>query len=67
MATFDRCLERSDPEVVRHFNQRAHRRAQNVKNPIPKTVLDLCQTNFDYSEVVMYEVSDTESDTAADQ
>ena len=39
VATFDRCLERSDPEVLRHFNKRAHRRTLNVKKPIPKEVL----------------------------
>ena len=62
VATFDRCMERSDPEVLRHFDKRAHRRAQNVKNPIPQEVIDLCHTNFEYSEVVMYDVSDSDSD-----
>ena len=60
MAAFDRCMDRSDPEVMRHYNKAFYRRLKNAKGPIPEGILSLCRSAFEYSEVIMYEVDETD-------
>ena len=51
-----RLMDRSDPEVLRHYNKRAKRNLDNAKEPYTAELKALCQSeHFDSERVIMIE------------
>ena len=50
VAAFDRMMDRSDPEVIRHYNKAYQRRLDNAKIPYTPEVIALCCPEFLGSE-----------------
>ena len=62
-ATFDRIMDRSDPEVLRNYNKAYQQRAQRAKSKYSYNVLALCKLpKFDFAEVTMYEVDSSDDE-----
>ena len=51
-----RLMDRSDPEILRHYNKSWQRSLQNAKEPYPAELLALCRSdNLDSERVIMIE------------
>ena len=50
VAAFDRMMDRSDPEVIRHYNKAYQRRLDNARIPYTPEVIALCCPEFLGSE-----------------
>ena len=51
-----RLMDRSDPEILRHYNKSYQRSLQNAKEPYPAELLALCRSDYlDTERVIMIE------------
>ena len=48
LATFNRLMDRSDPEVLRHYNKAARKALDRARKPYSDKVLALCISGSDY-------------------
>ena len=49
LATFNRLMDRSDPEVLRHYNKAARKALDRARKPYSAKVLALCISGSDYA------------------